>query len=91
LQNVKGVFGLPRPHTPPGTFAQSIVIPFPPGRVLAVRIEPQRDLPGWLVISRSFGWLFGDRAAAERAAEQLAARLGVAITPHRQQNRRTST
>jgi hypothetical protein len=40
-------------------------------RLPVARIEPERDVPGWLVIRGSYGWLYGSRREALHAAHEL--------------------
>jgi hypothetical protein len=55
-----------------------MILKFPPRGPFAVRVEPEGDGGGWVVIARSHGWLCGDRGAALRDAREIADGFGVA-------------
>ncbi len=55
------------------------ILPFPARGPFAVRIERQRDMPGWLVVARWHAWLHSARQDAELEAAELARGFGVAV------------
>jgi hypothetical protein len=48
------------------------ILPFPLRGPFAVRVEPERGLPSYLVVTRRHGWAFGDRAQAIAEGRALA-------------------
>jgi hypothetical protein len=54
----------------------SAVVRFPPRRLAAVFVCPERAGEGWLAIAGSNGWLHGERNEALETARWLASNLG---------------
>jgi hypothetical protein len=57
----------------------AVVLKFPRRGPFAVRVEPEGDGGGWLVIARSHGWLCGERDNALHDACEIANGFGVAV------------